>query len=322
MRTAIENFAEQFSYEPKIENAESLASFRKYIVIGMGGSHLAAGLLKAWNPYLDVIIHSDYGLSALLEEELQERLIILSSYSGNTEEVLDAFHIAEEKRLRVAVIATGGKLLELAKKGRAPYIEMPETGIQPRSALGLGVKAFLKLMGEEDALEEVGGLAETLNPKTFEKEGKDLAKKLKDKVPVVYASARNFSIAYTWKIKLNETGKIPAFCNAIPEMNHNEMTGFDINDSSKHLSERFAFIILKDKSDHPRIGKRMEISEKLYKERGFPVHTIELKGASTFEKIFSSIILADWTAFYTAETYGLEAEDIPMVRELKDLMKK
>ncbi|MDP3724874.1 MAG: bifunctional phosphoglucose/phosphomannose isomerase [Nanoarchaeota archaeon] len=322
MKTAIENFAEQFLFKPEIENADSFASSRKFVVVGMGGSHLAAGLLRVWNPYLDIIIHRDYGLPARSDEELKERLIILSSYSGNTEEVLDAFEQAEEKGLSCAVITTGGKLLGLAKKKKIPYVVLPETGIQPRSALGFSFKAFLKLMGEEEALQEAGELAKTLHPKTFEGTGKKLAEELKNKIPVIYSSTRNEPVAYIWKIKFNETGKIPAFCNAIPELNHNEMTGFDVKDSSKHLSKQFAFMLLRDKSDHPRIGKRMDALEELYKERGLPARTIELKGSSTFEKIFSSLLLADWTALYTAELYGLESEGVPMVEEFKELMKK
>ena len=320
MRSAIENFADQFSYQPKIENAEPIKKFRKFVVCGMGGSHLAAGLLKVWNPYLDIIVHRDYGLLALSDEELRERLIIASSYSGNTEEIVDGFEKAKEKNLPLAVVATGGKLLELAKEYRVPYIEMPDAGIQPRSALGFSVRAMAKIMGEESALEETGALARALDPKAFEEGGKKLAEKLRDRVPVVYSSARNEPLAYIWKIKFNETGKIPAFCNAVPEMNHNEMTGFDVQDSSKHLSERFAFIVLRDKEDHPRITKRMDILEGLYKERGLPVHTVEMKGISQFEKMFSSVLIADWVAFYTAELYGLDPNDVPMLEEFKKMM--
>ncbi len=321
MRNAIEDFGKQFSYEPKIENAVSMGTFRKFVVCGMGGSHLAAGILKTWSPYLDIIVHADYGLPPLSEKELRERLIIASSYSGNTEEVLDALESAKEKNLPRAVITTGGKLLEIAKAEGIPYIEMPDKGIQPRSALGISVKAMAKIMGEEKALKEAGELAGALDPKAFQNEGKKLAEALKNKVPIIYSSVRNESVAYIWKIKFNETGKIPAFRNVVPEMNHNEMTGFDWKDSSKHLSERFAFILLRDESDHPRIGKRMDILKKLFEERGLPVYEKDIKGRGALEKIFSAVLLADWAAFYTAELYGLEPEDIPMVTELKERMR-
>lgn len=322
MKKAIESFPSQFSYEPEIEGSERLKPKGKFVVLGMGGSHLAADLLKVWNPFINIVIHSDYGLPPLHDEELKERLVIASSYSGNTEEVLDGFEKAREKELPLAAIGTGGKLIELAEKTGVPFVQIPDTGIQPRSALGFSFKGLLKLMGEEDALEETKELAETLDPKGLEEEGKTLAETLKDRVPVIYSGTRNGPIAYNWKIKFNETGKIPAFCNILPELNHNEMTGFDAQKESKNLAKNFSFIFLKDASDHPRTWKRMEILEKLYKARKLPVRTIELKGKSELEKIFSSLILADWAAYYTAALYSLESEEVPMVEEFKRLMKE
>lgn len=319
MYEAIKNFNKQFLYEPEIKNQENLTKKSSFVVIGMGGSALAPLLLKTWKPESDIIIHRDYGLPET-PEKLKNKLIILSSYSGNTEEVIDAFLEAKENNLDMAVITVSGKLLSLAKENNTPYIELPNTGIQPRMALGFSMKAFLKLVGEESELKNISKLAESLNPTYFEENGKILAQKLKNYVPVIYASNHNSSLAYNWKIKLNETGKIPAFYNVLPELNHNEMTGFDAKDSTKELSNKFYFIILKDTGDNPKILKRMEVLEKLYKDRGLKVETIELKGKDTWHKIFSSLLLADWTAYYTALEYGLEPEQVPMVEEFKKLI--
>ena len=319
MYESIKNFNNQFLYEPEIKNRENLAKKSSFVVIGMGGSALAPLLLKTWKLKIDIIIHRDYGLPEFLEE-FKDKLIILSSYSGNTEEVIDAFKKAKEENLNMAVISTGGKLLSLAKENNIPYIELPDTGIQPRLALGLSVKAFLKFMGEEDELKKLSELATTLNPSDYEKNGKNLAQRMKNHIPVIYSSNNSSSIIYNWKIKLNETGKIPAFYNVFPELNHNEMTGFDIKDSTKELSSKFYFIILKDKKDNPEISKRMDVLTKLYKDRNFQVEIIELNGKNTWHKIFSSLILADWVAYYTALGYGLDSEQVPMVEEFKKLI--
>ncbi len=319
MYDAIKNFARQFSYTPIIENEPRLRE-RPYIshaIIGMGGSHLAAGLLKTWDPGLRLIIHKDYGLPALPEDQAQKTLFIASSYSGNTEETRDAFDQAVRENLPRAAISTGGTLMERATKDCAPYIQMPQTGIQPRSALGFSTKALLKIMGHEKGLQEISALADILRPETFEQEGRALAQKLKGRIPVIYSSTRNESLAYNWKIKFNETGKIPAFYNVFPELNHNEMNGFDPNDASQPLSERFFFIFLKDEKDHPRIQRRMEALETMLRERGFPVEIKNAPGASSFEKIFSSLVLGDWTAYYTAQQYGLEPERVPLIEEFK-----
>jgi glucose/mannose-6-phosphate isomerase len=96
--------------------------------------------------------------------EFKNKLIILSSYSGNTEESIDAFKKAKEQSLDMAVISTGGELLKLAVENNVPYIELPNTGIQPRSALGFSIKAFLKFIGEDTELKNISELGETLNP--------------------------------------------------------------------------------------------------------------------------------------------------------------
>lgn len=320
MYEAIKNFNEQFAYEPVVENEDKFSVRHKYIVFGMGGSHLAADIVKTWNPTLHIMVRSNYGIPVLHEHERKEYVCIASSYSGNTEEVIDGYVHAISDGIPTAAIATGGKLLELAKKNNSPYVELPAVGIQPRSALGYGIRAFLKVMGLENGLAESGELVKTLQPAESEEYGKKLAEDLKGCIPVIYASERNRSIAYNWKIKCNETGKIPAFYNVFPELNHNEMAGFDVIPGTRALSEKFVFIILKDKTDHPKIQKRMDILEKLYNDRGLRVLPLTLAGKNSFHKIFSSLVLADWFSYYTAKQYGADPEPVPMVEEFKRLI--
>ncbi len=340
MEETIRQFHTQFGFELEVVHGDALPRVDKFIVCGMGGSALAAALLRVHNPRLDLLVHRDYGLPRVPEYFLRESLIIACSYSGNTEETLDAFERAREAGLRVVAITTGGKLLARAQETLVPHILLPSTGIQPRMALGLVLMALLTLMGDETALSEAVALAETLDPSAFEDEGRALAEALVGKTPVIYSSTVNFPLAYTWKITLNETGKIPAFCHVFPELNHNEMTGFDtplrgephgagsepsrgaphVEDVREGLNAPFACIILKDPSDDPRIAKRMTVLEELFRARNIPAQTVMLTGASAFEKIFSSLLLASWTAWYTAEHYGLEAEKVPMIEEFKRRM--
>lgn len=322
MYDAIMGFPGQFSYEPKIENALPLGKHERFVVLGMGGSHLAADIVKAWKPELEIVIHHDYGLPALGVSAWATTLVIASSYSGDTEEVLDGFKEAQTKNLALLAVSVGGGLQELARASSVPYIQLPDTGIQPRSALGYSFKALLKAMGEEKALQEVNSLSAALDASDYEDLGKELAHTLKGLVPVIYTSRRNAAIGYNWKIKLNETGKIPAFFNTFPELNHNEMSSFDVKESTKNLSEKFFFLLLKDREDHPQIRKRMEMLLKLYRERGLRVEGVAIEGESRLVRIFSSLLLADWFAYFTAEQYGLEAEQVPMVEEFKKLLKQ
>lgn len=317
MRDAILAFAKQFEYEPVIENADALQRKSRYALTGMGGSHLAADLLLALRPECPLVVRRDYGLPEIGHALLKESLCIASSYSGNTEEVLAAYDEARSKGYALAAIAVGGELIARAKADGVAYIQLPNTGIQPRSALGLSFLAHLKLLGEEALLRETQALASTLDPASLESTGASLAEEIKDCVPIVYCSQRNETLAWNWKIKLNETGKIPAFYNVFPELNHNEMTGFDVVDTTRHLSERFFVVILKDPEDHPKVQQRMDVLAQLYTDRGLPVHIVQLDGASRLERLFRSLLVADWTAVHTAALYGLESEQVPMVEEFK-----
>ncbi|MDE2018934.1 MAG: hypothetical protein KGJ13_01155 [Patescibacteria group bacterium] len=313
----IKNYAKQFEYEPLVENGAKLKKFGKFVVCGMGGSHLAADILKAWHPEADIIIWPGYGLPRLHDKDLKERLVIVSSYSGTTEEAIDAFGAARAKHLAVAVIAARGKLINLAQKFKVPYVQMPDFHMQPRMATGLSLKALLAVMGEKAWLAEAKTLATQLHPAREERRGKDLAKRLFGSVPVIYASMKNAAIAHNWKIKFNETGKIPAFDNFLSEMNHNEMTGFDAKMRTAPLSRHFHFVFLKDGMDDRRITKRFGVLEHLLHDRGFKVEIVLLEGKTELHKIFNALVFADWTAYHTAKLYGVEAEQVPMVEEFK-----
>ncbi len=315
----IKNFNKQFEYEPRIEKAAKLKKFDKFVIAGMGGSHLAGDLLKIWRPELDVVIWSNYGLPPF--NDLRERLVIASSYSGNTDEAVSAFLESKNRGIKIAAVAAGGKLLRLAEKFKTPYVAMPDIHIQPRLALGLSLKSILALMGEKKALSETGELAAKLKPARFESAGRELAKTLHGSIPIIYSSLKNFPIAYNWKVKFNETGKIPAFCNYVPELNHNEMIGFDVAHRTAALSGRMHFVFLKDKDDDTGITRRMTIMEGLFRKRGLKIEVVLLHGENIWQKIFSSLLLADWTSYYTAELYGVEAEQVPMVEEFKKLVR-
>lgn len=320
LRDAILNFPKQFSYKPVIENADRLVKKDRFLVCGMGGSHLAADFISAYLPQVPLTTHRDYGLPATDDATLRESLIVASSYSGSTEETLDVYDTARAKGLACAAIAVGGALIERAKADGTPYIQLPHTGIQPRSALGFSVMAHFALFGLAREQAEAKNLASTLDPKTSDAAGKKLAEQLTGRIPIIYASQHNWPIAWNWKIKLNENTKIPAFFNVVPELNHHEMNGFDVTASTRALSESFTFLFLRDEHDHPRVQQRFAVLEKLYADRGFAVIDLPIGGRTTFERFFSSLILADWTTYHLGTAYGVETEQVPMVEEFKKLI--
>src|SRR3989344_2428128 len=325
---SIKSLQKQLQYQPELVNGNKLGKYERFIFVGMGGSALGPDLLRISNPELDILIHRDYGLPDLPDKVLQNSLIILNSYSGNTEEVLDAFKLALSKNLPMVAVSIGGKLLEFARDNSIPYVEMPDWGLEPRLALGLNFKALLKVLGQYEALDTLSRVQLV----DCEKNGKELAEKLRGFIPVIYSSRRNGSLAYAWKVKINETAKKPSFSNVFPELNHNEMAGFHPSEVSKLpsyddcsvyprlLSQFFHFIFLKDQTDNPIILKRMKVTAKLFQKQKLNVEIVELAGDNVFTKIFYSLQLADWVSYYIAKEYGIDPAEISTIEEFKKLL--
>lgn len=317
MRDFILQFPKQLLFEPIITGGSLPLGLDHFVILGMGGSALAAGLLQVWDPTIPLVIHRDYGLPHIADAVRGRTLIIASSFSGNTEEVLSGAEEAFSKKIPLLVITTGGALLAFAKMHRIPYIQLPHDGLQPRMALGVSFCALLAVMGVHRGFASIRALASTFKPELLEGAGEALARELHGRVPLIYASRRYGPLGYVWKITFNETGKIPAFTNVVPELNHNEMTGFDVIPSTQALSSRFHFLFLKSPDDHDKIAHRMQVLENLYHHRSLPVTTLALRGDDVLERIFSSFLLAQWTAYYLALRYGAEHTAVPMVEEFK-----
>ena len=98
------------------------------------------------------------------------------------------------------------------------------------------------------------------------------------------------------------------------------MTGYDVRDTTRTLSEKFCFIFLTDEDDHPKTINRMTVTKKLYDERNLKTHQIKITGENIFHKIFNTLVIADFAAYFTAESYKLESEQVPMVEEFKKLI--
>ncbi len=318
MHDSILKFAEQLSFKPEIKNGPVNAHGKKIVLGGMGGSRLSAGLLQVFDPSVDIVVHNDYGLPALPQESLAKSLLIASSYSGNTEETLDFLEHALRIGLRPAVIASGGKLLARAEEERLPYIQIPNTVIQPRVAVGLSLVALGSLAGRTDALTELERISKVLKPADEEAEGKRVASEVAGFVPLVYSSNRNHSVSYNWKIKINETAKTSVFMNVFPELNHNELAGFAANDKGPQAPYKVLYI--RDSEDHPRIAKRMDIMKALVSERGVGVAETHLKGDTHLERVLRSLVTADWAAYHLTLAYGMNPDDNPAIEEFKKRM--
>lgn len=286
----------------------------------MGGSALPADILSMWletNSKVSLHIHRDYGLPHHADGK---HLVICISYSGNTEETISAFEEARKKNLKVLAIASGGKLVELCRSRKIPVAIIP-SGLQPRMALGFQFAALMKILSNSGLIktnpQEILKLENSLKPKKLENLGKELAEHLKNKMPLIYASRRLASLARIWKIKFNENSKIPAFCNYFPELNHNELLGFTKTDP-----KLFSIVILRDSADHPRNLKRIELTKNILEEKSLAVDIVEIMGKDILYKVFSNILLADWTSYHLALGRGIDPTPVKLNDEFKKRLAK
>ena len=319
MRKVILEFPKQLKEgTERAKNIKIEGEFSNIIICGMGGSALPANLLITYLPdlKLPLYIHRSYNLPPQSQEK---SLIICISYSGNTEETISAFEEARKRNLKTIVITTGGKLKELAKTYNIPMILLP-SGIQPRSATGYLFSASVKVLSNcglvKEKEREILETAENLNSAELGDKGKNLAKKLVGKIPLIYTSNSFKALARIWKIKFNENSKIMAFWNYFPELNHNELVGIT------NLQGKFHTLILRDKEDHPKILKRMTLTANFMQEKGIEVDFIEIEGKTILEKIFNNLILSDWTSYYLAKEYKVDPEKVKLIEEFKKRMKE
>jgi len=326
MYETILNFPKQFKKGLAAVNHLKISQSPQNIIIcGMGGSAIPALLLKTCFPFFKtpLYLHRNYHLPP---QANKKSLIIAISYSGNTEETISAFETSLKKGITPTVITTGGKLAELARKKSVPLVLLPDEKIQPRSAAGLMFAALAKILCNagiinKTELEKIAKLEKTLKPKEFENKSRRLAKNLKGKIPLIYSSDKFKAVARVWKINFNENSKIPAFWNYFPELNHNEMNGFE-NARTQLPTTKFAIIILEDKQDHPRILKRMQLTAEMLRGGNLTVDFIKIKGKNELEKTFNTLLFGELTAYYLAKEQKINPEPVKMVEELKKKLER
>lgn len=280
------------------------------VILGMGGSGIVADLTATLMRGQKIPVHvvRDYALPGFVNKD---SLVIAVSYSGRTEETIAACREAIEREAKVVGVSSGGDIQALCQK----HIKIPE-GLQPRAALGylllpvLGLLSNSKLIeiSHEDITEALTILS---NVAEFRQRGQTIVKLLKGRIPIIYASELMRPIAMRWKTQFNENAKVPAFYNAFPEMNHNELCSYE---SMKR--EEMAVLLLKDPQDHERIRKRMDICREMMKQT---VDVIEVapRGKSLLARMLSFIYLGDWASYYAAIERKVDPTPVHIIQKLK-----
>lgn len=316
------DFPAQFTKALKFsEDVRAIGDFDKTVITGIGGSTLPGDIVKTFirseGEKLPLFINRDYMLPVQTDHLT---LVLASSYSGDTEEPLAVFEEAKRRGLQIIGLTKGGKLLELCKENNYPCVRYPDDGptFQPRYAAGYAFTSMISVLVHSgllnnELLNQIKKLPKFLGGLNLEKQGEELAKKIKGSIPVIYTSEKYaMSVARIIKIKFNESSKTQSFFNAFPELNHNEMVGYT------NLVGRYTVLIIQDPDGHPRIQERIKITADLLRKKGINVEMLEMEGSTTLEKMFSALYLGDWMAYYLALLNGVDPTPVNMVEDFKE----
>lgn len=320
-------------YAQKAKLSVAKADFKKILFAGLGGSAIGADLVKSY-----LYFESKIPMSVCREYDLpadagSESLIFVSSYSGNTEETLSAYKQARERGATIIAISSGGLIKDYALADKVPFIEIPK-GIPPRCALGymsiiplyvLGKLGLAKDLGPElaEAIRVLGELRNNaLGPNIGQKDNiaKTLASKLFNKFTVIYSAAVHFDVcAIRLRGQLAENSKALASSHLFPEMNHNEIVGWE---HPGKLFKDFVVVMLRDKGMHPRVKKRMDITADILKKEGVELVEVWSRGEGLLSRMLSLIYIGDFISYYLAILYGIDPTPVDRVTYLKNQLAK
>jgi len=296
------------------------------VFAGMGGSALAALLVKKWlksELSLPFEIFRSYDLPEYVGHNT---LVILSSYSGNTEETLSSLDQAILKDAQIAIITSGGKLVDIANEHQITYALLPG-GLQPRMAVIDDLRALVQVLVNFDILplerlDEIASTSDwvhsesikwTADVPTNQNYAKQLALQSVGKTAVFYGGTLTAPVAYKWKISFNENAKNMAFWNEYPEFNHNEFIGW----TSHPVEKPFAVFDIVSSFEHPQILKRFEITDRLLSGKRPKSTVINLVGNSVIEQLLWGSILADFVGIYLAILNNVNPIPVELIEKLK-----
>jgi glucose/mannose-6-phosphate isomerase len=310
----------------RVESAimEELDTPAGLVVAGMGGSAIGGALARAAlgdHASRPIFVTRAYGLPSWTTPET---MVLCASYSGNTEETLACFESAGALGAQRVVVTTGGRLAEMARADGVPVIPLPG-GFQPRAAVAYMTVAALevaaicgagpRLTSEIDvAASHTEQLVAEWGPDAPEDSlAKEIARGLHGSAPIVVGAGLTTPIAYRWKTQINENAKQPCFTAELPELDHNELVGWE---GAPDVG-RFAAVFLDDCDAHPRVKARMELTQRLIADSASASFKVETRGETNIERVISLVLLGDLVSLYLATLRGVDPGPVKLIEQLK-----
>jgi glucose/mannose-6-phosphate isomerase len=292
------------------------------VLAGVGGSAMGGIIVgKIAFPKLEIPFYVNRNY--LLPEYVNENtLFIASSNSGNTEETLTALDEAIDKGAEIACVTSGGKVMEVAKSKKL-NLAVLQGGAPPRTGLGDSSTQLFSVLYQYRLIDssykkQILAAAKLLDKQktAIHQKAEKIADAIVNKLPIIYAADQNEGIAMRFKQQLNENSKKHAWYNLFPEMNHNELVGW--NQEYKDI----AVLILRTPDDYPRNQKRIEVCKEFFDKYAASTIEIHPKGATRIEQTYYLIHLVDWISYYVAKKRGVDAIEIKAIDYLKSELAK
>ncbi len=288
------------------------------VVCGMGGSGIGGDVLSELlrnELNVPITVNKGYALPAFVNEHT---LLILSSYSGNTEETIACARAAVKKGITAACVTSGGKLGELALKHNWDSIDIP-SGFPPRACLGYSVTQLFFILHHHGLINDdfKASLIRSasfmqLEQKKMQEETEYMAARIMKKPVIVYSEDQYQSVALRLKQQINENAKSHCWTNVLPELNHNELVGW--SKANDHL----AVLVIRTDDEYPRNTLRIKFTESVLHKINQPFLEIHAKGNDSYEKHFYLIHFGDWLSYHLCVMQGYDPFDIEVLIKLKD----
>ena len=309
----------------------AIDSYDDLLVVGMGGSGVAGDVLKLAlneNTQIYVEVRKAYGIPDVIADRRPKCLFI--SYSGNTEETVEAVNDAIKHNLDWSVISSGGQLLKLALEHNKPFVKIPE-GLQPRAAFGFMAKAVMHYVPREiggNYLDMCNQAGDYLNEVLVDQSENELvsqalqiSKEISTKTSIIYGGTPlTYLVAQRWKTQINENAKSKAFVGYMPEIHHNEILSWEAN--KEDSKNNYQLLFLRSSKENSQISKRFELTKEII---GDKVNISEIKNISSeniISNLFHLTLIGDLVSVFMAENLHIDPYDITAIKNLKKLLKE
>ena len=305
---------------------EKLGKSKEVTIAGVGGSAIGGLILCDWllmDCPVPITVSRGYSLPRFVDKDT---LVLIVSYSGNTEETISAFGEALERRSSIISITSGGEVQRLSAEKGLPLISLPK-GLQPRAALpnqffSLAVVmrrlGFVsKTWGEVDEVIKVlRSLRKDLVPErtSDENSAKQLAMGLKGLVPFVYGPRLFQAVAYRIGTQLNENSKIPAGSGFFPEVFHNAVMGCE---GPEKVRKNTCALVIQDSVGSAEMRRKIDAFKGLFEHRIGGVLEIQSRGRGRLARMLSALYIGDYTSAYLGMLYGLDPSSVSSITAIK-----